>query len=317
MASEADPVPSGVMLTASRTRRLALALCALMSTLSPAVSAQADPPGGGDGGGVTVTPTPGLPGYGVGVINPGTGTQSGSGSHAGTSGKSGGQSTDPCTYTAARPPPPPSTPVAAEYAKYGGSVVYQTCPDGTGGFLWMPKGKGAPAPPTAIDLARTAYGELHPGAPVPGRYPSGSLKDGRPYTIVQTHMWFSTSPGSWAASSKKVCAGALCATATAKPTTLAFDPGNGDSSVSCPGPGTTFQRPSGGSWVPGRQPQGCDYQYTTSSYGDPNGEVSSTYTIGWTVTWTATNGQGGTFDDLQSTATSRFAVAELQSVVTR
>ena len=49
----------------------------------------------------------------------------------------------------------------------------------------------------------------------------------------------------------------------------------------------------------------------------PNGEVTSTYTIGWTVTWTATNGQGGAFDDLQTTANSRFAVAELQSVVSR
>jgi hypothetical protein len=288
-----------------------LAVCA-----SSQVAAIADPGGNGDtGGGVTVTPTPGLPGYGVGVNDPGSGTTVGSGSHTGTGG--GGQSIDPCTYTPADPPPPPSTPVGSEYTRYGGSVVYQTCPDGSGGFIWLPKGKTAPAPPAAIDLARTAYGELHPAAPAPVRYPSGTLKDGRAYTVVQTHMWFSTSPGSWSVRSKKVCAGALCATAVATPTRLIFDPGNGDGSVLCAGPGSTFHRQAGGSWVPGRQPQGCDFQYRKSSYGMPNGEVTSTYTIGWTVTWSATNGQGGTFNDLQTNTTSRFAVAEVQSVVIR
>lgn len=245
------------------------------------------------------------------VIKSGSTHKSGSTTHPTSSG-----SKDPCTYTAASPPPGPATPVGSEYAKYGGSVVWQTCPGGSGGYVWIPKGKAAPAPPSAIDLARSAYGHMPLLTPVPSRYPSGTLSDGRPYTIVQTRMWFETSPGSWAVRSKTVCAGALCATAVAKPSRLTFDPGNGDAPVSCPGPGTVFQRPAGGSWVPGVQPQGCDYQYTRSSYGDPNGEVTSVYTTGWTVTWTASNGQGGTFNDLQTDTTSRFAVAELQSVVT-
>ena len=196
--------------------------------------------------------------------------------------------------------------------------ITQACADGEKGLL-PPGACNAKAPPVvqAVTLAQDAYDNLPVAAPVPSRYPTGVLTDGRPYTIVQTHMWFSTSPSSWTQRSRKVCAGALCATAVAKPTTLTFDPGNGDSPVSCPGPGSTFQQSAGGSWVPGEQPQGCDYQYTKSSYGMPNGEVTSTYTIGWTVTWTATNGQRGAFNDLQSTKTSRFAVAELQSVVSR
>lgn len=260
---------------------------------------------------VTVTPSPGAGGVGIGVSAPG-------GDHSGSDGGpiGSGGTADPCTYRLAVPPPTEG-PVAVSLKAGGGSVYWVDCPGGSGGYEWFPPGKTAPPPPRAIDLARQAYGQLPLPAPVPSRYPTGTLADGRPYTIVQTHMWFSTSGGSWGALSKKVCAGSLCATATAKPTTLTFGPGDGDGSVSCPGPGTTFRKPANGSWVPGRQPQGCDYQYTKSSYGDPNGEVTSTYTIGWTVTWTATNGQGGNFEDLQSAATSRFAVAELQSVVTR
>ena len=178
-------------------------------------------------------------------------------------------------------------------------------------------GAAPPPPPTAAQLAQWAYGQLRPAAPAPARYPSGTLRDGRPYTIVNTHMWFSTSEASWQPLSKTVCVGALCATATAQPTSLSLDPGNGGQAVSCPGPGTAFVRQSGRSWVPGLQPQGCDYMYRNSTYGSPNGELTATYAITWTVTWTATNGTAGTLNPLTTAAGSTFAVAELQSVVTR
>ena len=178
-------------------------------------------------------------------------------------------------------------------------------------------GAAGPPPPTAAQLAQMAYGELQLAPPVPGRYPSGTLRDGRPYTIVKTNMWFSTSAEMWRSQSKTVCAGPLCATATATPASLSFDPGNGDSSVSCPGPGTTFVRSTDGSWIPGRQPQGCDYMYLTSTFGDPNGELTATYSIRWDVAWTGTNGTAGTLNPMTTATAATFAVAELQSVVTQ
>lgn len=261
---------------------------------------------------MVVTPTPGGGGVGIGVTNPGT--PGGGGDDGG--GGNGGGGTKVCSVGEMNDCLSPclASPNSAACQAWS---ISQACADGEEALLPPGACKAAPPPVTATTLAQDAYANMPLVAPSPSRYPSGTLRDERPYTIVQTHMWFETSPGSWSERSKKVCAGALCATAVAKPTTLTFDPGNGDSSVSCPGPGSTFHRPVGGSWVPGQQPQGCDYQYTKSSYGLPNGEVTSTYTIGWTVTWTATNGQGGTFNDLQTNATSRFAVAELQSVVTR
>jgi len=173
------------------------------------------------------------------------------------------------------------------------------------------------AQPTAAQLAQSAYRLLSLPDPVPSRYPTGSLKDGRPYTIVQTHMWFWSDPSVWKPLSKTVCAGALCATATASPSSLSFDPGNGDQPVSCAGPGTAWVRPAGGSWVPAPQPQGCDYQYAASTYGYPNGELTAAYTITWGVKWTGTNGTSGTLNPLATTVNSAFAVAELQSVVSQ
>lgn len=299
------------MLSAGLGRGVWMLMLTLTTVLTVAASpSEADPPpGGGNGGGtVVVNPRPGPPGVGIGVHDPGSGGGSSSGGGNGTGTKicSTGQLNDclsPCLSA-------PNSQACKVWS------ITQACADGEQDLLPPGACKAKPVV-TAGTLAQSAYGNLPLVSPAPSRYPSGTLRDGRPYTIVQTHMWFSSAPGSWSNVSKKVCAGALCATAVAKPTTLTFDPGNGDASVSCPGPGSTFHRAAGGSWVPGRQPQGCDYQYTKSSYGMPNGEVTSTYTISWTVTWTATNGQGGTFNDLQTTKSSRFAVAELQSVVTR
>src|SRR5262249_2805594 len=160
-------------------------------------------------------------------------------------------------------------------------------------------------------------GRLRLPAPVPARYPTGTLRDGTPYTIVQTYMWFWSSPATWKPLSKRVCAGVLCATATAVPTSLAFDPGNGEQGVSCAGPGTAWVRPPGRSWIPDPQPRGCDYRYTTSTFGDPNNELTATYTISWQETWTGNNRTAGRLDPRARTGVSTLGVAERQWVVTR
>jgi hypothetical protein len=173
----------------------------------------------------------------------------------------------------------------------------------------------ATSAPSAAELAQRAYGLLRLPAPAPGRYPAGVLTDGRPYTVVNTLMWFWTDRAAWRPVSKRVCAGALCGTATARPTGLSLDPGDGGPAVSCPGPGTAWVRPAGGSWVPGAQPQGCAYRYVRSSFGYPGGQVSASYAITWDVAWSGTDGTRGVLDPLSTTSAARFAVAELQAVV--
>jgi hypothetical protein len=73
-------------------------------------------------------------------------------------------------------------------------------------------------------------------------------------------------------------------------------------------------RSGDGVWAP--SPSGCDYQYPHSSIHEPNGEVTATYGINWAIAWSSTTGQNGTLPNLATTATSTFAVAEVESVVT-
>lgn len=241
-------------------------------------------------------------------------------------GGGGGTSTDPCTYRPAIPPPAPDSPIGGEIAHYGGSAQFVICPGGSGGYVWVPPGKAKPAPPAAVTLAQTAYGELRLPSPVPAHYPSGKLpQTGQPYTVVQVNTWFWAGTP-WTPLSKRVCAGGVCATATARPTKLTFDPGARDSSpVSCDGPGTAWPSDTnaqqqylvpGSAWVPKPSPGGCSYAYRHSTYGYPNDELTATYTITWTVSWTGTDGTSGTLAPLQTNASSTFAVAEVQSVVT-
>ena len=83
--------------------------------------------------------------------------------------------------------------------------------------------------------------------------------------------------------------------------------------MSCAGPGTA--------WAPGQyakgapSPSGCDYTYTRSTVGYPNDELTATYSIEWTVSWTGSGGAAGTLPAFTTSTTAVFAVAEAQAVV--
>lgn len=187
-----------------------------------------------------------------------------------------------------------------------------------------PAGGGAPAPPPppppppSIALAQAAWGQLVMPSPVPSRYPSGTLKtDGHPYTLVNANTWFWTEPATWQPVSKTVTAGAVWGKATATPVSLGFTPGDGSRTFTCNGPGSAWVA-NEQTWVAPVNPQGCSYRYPKSSLGvGGDNQVTSTYTITWKVIWTGSDGTSGTFNNMQTQTTSRFAVAELQTVVTR
>ena len=139
------------------------------------------------------------------------------------------------------------------------------------------------------------------------------MPDGRPTTYVRLQTWFYVPAAQWKPVRVTASAGGLSATATATPTVLMFDPGDGSGPVSCAGPGRA--------WVYGQDknfdpaPGGCSYAYLKSSYGFPGGMVTATYSITWEITWAATGGAGGGLPDVMTTSTARFAVAEAQAVV--
>jgi hypothetical protein len=186
---------------------------------------------------------------------------------------------------------------------------------GTNGFsFWSAT---APAGPPAVDpavLAEQALETLTIPAPTTGRYPAGTLQDGQPYTVVNAYTWFWTDPESFQPLTARADAGGVWAEVTVEPTSLSFTPGDGAATVSCPGPGVSWQR-TDGVWA--QSPAGCDYRYPHSSIHEPDREVTAVYGIQWSVAWTSSTGASGTLPQLTTTSTATFAVAELQSVVTR
>jgi hypothetical protein len=140
-----------------------------------------------------------------------------------------------------------------------------------------------------------------------------ALQDGRPYTVVTAYTWYWTSPDSFKTLSATAAAGGFSSTVTVTPAALMFTPGDGSAAVSCRGPGVAWV-PGDGVWA--ASPSGCDYRYPHSSINDTNGEVTATYGIRWSITWTSTVGDDGTLPDLTTTAASTYAVAEVESVVT-
>ena len=186
---------------------------------------------------------------------------------------------------------------------------------GTNGFAFWSATQ--PAPPAAVDpaqLARQAFSTLTVPSPTTGRYPAGTLQDGQPFTVVNAYTWFWTDPGSFRALTARADAGGVWAEVSVTPTALSFTPGDGAAAVSCPGPGVAWQ-PGDGVWA--ASPAGCDYRYPQSSIHQPEGLVTATYGIQWSVTWTSSTGATGTLPDLTTTSNTTFVVAEVQSVVIR
>jgi hypothetical protein len=221
---------------------------------------------------------------------------------------------DGCYYKEANPYPT-TGPVAVEYQQNGGGIYWATCPSGgSGGYVWL----GQPAPrmgPTAAQLAQQAFKTLTLPKPTTGMSPDGRLNDGRPYTVVKAFTWFWSDPSTYKRLTARVAAGAVWAQVTVTPTALTFRPGDGASTVSCAGPGRAWVAGHDSQWAP--PPGGCDYAYPRSTYGHRNGELTATYGITWTVTWTGSGGASGTLPDITTTTNSTFAVAEAQAVIVR
>lgn len=173
-----------------------------------------------------------------------------------------------------------------------------------------------PAGPPAVDpavLAAQALSSLEIPVPTTGRYPSGALPDGRPYTVVNAYTWFWSDPATFDTLTARADSGGVWAEVSVVPTALTFTPGDGAAAVVCAGPGTAWA-PANGVWAP--SPTGCDYRYPHSSIDEPAEQVTAAYTIEWIVSWTASTGADGVLPPLATTSTSTFAVAEAQALVT-
>ncbi|WP_243793816.1 hypothetical protein [Saccharopolyspora gloriosae] len=173
----------------------------------------------------------------------------------------------------------------------------------------------APTPPSPGVLAAQGAEQLQLPLPTPSHSPDVALPDGRSATVVGEHTWYWTEPGRWEPVSQRVQAGAVWAEVTASPVRLSFDPGNEQGLVSCPGPGTPYDRSFG---VHAPSPD-CDVVYQRSSAHEPGEQVRAQWAITWQVTWRGFDGTapvGGELPDMTSRATADLAVVEAQALST-
>ena len=175
--------------------------------------------------------------------------------------------------------------------------------------FWSPN---APAP-SAVDpaaLATTAFKKLTIASPTAGRYPAGHEQDGTAFVPLGYDVWL------WSASAPQTATavdGKVSATATATPSMLTFDPGDGGSAVVCKSLGTVWQ-PGDARYGP--SPSGCQYVYTKTSADEPQEKVTGTWTVSWSVSWTSSTGATGTLPSVTSTTTDRFHVDRVEALVT-
>jgi hypothetical protein len=198
-----------------------------------------------------------------------------------------------------------------------GTLLIDTC-NGPAQYLFVPNaapGVAArpppPPPPDPAVLAQQAYGELTVPKPVAKRSPPENNSDpqygGLPYTWVRlwTYIW----AAEWQSYARTVELRGVSATVTATPTALVFDPGDGSAPVTCDGPGRPWTD-ADGSGPPSAG--GCGYMYRAVT---PNGPLTATTSIQWSVAWTSNVGAGGTFPVLTTQSASSFLVEQIQVVI--
>ncbi len=309
------------------SRVCAIAVVALAATLAfaPGVSAESahKPPvsvtgggGGGTGGTgtVTTTITNTKTGGATAVVHGGAGVGVGNNS------------------TTAVPDPCQAVPLQAQdatmpwwngHTSAQGQLVHWVCTSGAEPLVKVPfflaNGTApAPLPPDPAVLAREAMAQVLTLIPAPAVDVSPDLKNnvdkviGQPVTYVNLWFWFWAESDVWQDYSNTVTLNGVSATTTAHPTSLVYDPGDGDAPVVCATQGRPWTD-ADANYDPATV-GGCGYRYLTVTPGAP---ITGRLTINWQVSWTSNVGAAGVLDPLAtSTDTPPFVVEQIE-VVTR
>ena len=179
-------------------------------------------------------------------------------------------------------------------------------------------------PVTATDLARDGLVELAGLLPAPQPLTTPAAGQSSIAT-VPVFVW--TDAGAWTPFevTRTDPLTGLSATATATPTTMSFDPGDGSATQACAGPGIGYDPQLAGG-DPGAQAGlvgRCAHAYIKLTRNADGSAVagrppawSATLSIEWDVTWTATNGESGQFAPISKLTAFDRAVTEVQVLVT-
>jgi hypothetical protein len=197
-----------------------------------------------------------------------------------------------------------SAAVATEYEAPSGYIyLVQDCPEQWFGVQILLFADGGNL--TTLDLAEQAYANLSPPTLSVGTAPP-SGQDG----LVGLPEWFWIDAANYLTLSRTVSLAGLSATVTAKPGPLVINPGDGQASFTCPGPGAQYNAAESA----GSQQSDCTFLYTQPSLGQPGNEFTVTVSVTWTATWTGSGGTGGTLAPITRTTTIQLPIAQAETV---
>lgn len=135
--------------------------------------------------------------------------------------------------------------------------------------------------------------------------------------VVNLPTWLWIDPALWHPYVVSATVGAVTATATATPTSVGWNLGDG-SSLTCEGPGSVYRTD-----LPSvAQQTSCSHTYQTTSLGQPSpdgnpndGAFPITATVNWQVAWTAQGAPGGgNLPPITTTAAANLRVEQVESV---
>ncbi len=222
---------------------------------------------------------------------------------------SSGSTTYSCTYAPAGPGILQRTGTGPPAPGFQWDIM--TCPAAAGplnGELIQVNIKTAAPSVTPFDLFKIAIGDLRVPTLDPATAPPRG-KDG----LVGLPEWFWVPAGQWQPVSITISAGPVWATAVATPTGMTYDPGGGQASATCAGPGTAFNP----ALAAGRQHTACSSTYRQPSAGQPGNAYQAALFVTWTISWTGSGGAGGVVTNGYTTGMAfGVRVAQAEALVT-
>lgn len=144
----------------------------------------------------------------------------------------------------------------------------------------------------AVDTLVVAYPEPHASPPL----------DFQQLVGLRTWLWIT--PAGFEPVTATASIPGLAVTATATPSGVVWDLGDGAEPVTCAGPGVPHD-PTRAETAP----SDCSHVYQDA------GSYAAEVTVGWTIEWSASNGDGGTLPGVERTTTFPVEVIERQAVV--
>ncbi len=126
--------------------------------------------------------------------------------------------------------------------------------------------------------------------------------------LVGLPEWFWVT--NWRPLGGRVAARGVWVELTARPQSMAIDPGSGEAGVRCSGPGTAYDKSRSAT----SQHTDCSHTFARSSLNEPGRAYRVRVTVVWGGSWHGSDGSGGGLPPLSRSTTVRLRVAEGQAL---